>query len=191
MLDTLEIERYIIEPSKNILTLFNHLGRYYYASKKININKSDTVLDISCGQGYGTYYLSQISKYAYGIDINENHINKAKELFKSGNLSYFVDKLLYVDKIVCLETIEHMEKDKIPEFLNNLFSYLKPEGKIFISFPIGNNAKSEYNKYHLCEPDINFIFQILKDKMKNINYEISKYRNDYNQECHYCYVWGN
>lgn len=192
MNETLEIEKYIIEPSKNLMTLSNHIGRYYYAIKKIDIGIKDSVLDISCGQGYGTYILSHICKYAYGADINSDSIIKARSLFQKDNLLYSDNMIMLkaMNKIVCLETIEHMKKENILLFINGLFNILLPNGSIFFSFPLGKNEPSEYNRYHICEPSIDYIFDILNKNMSKINFEISKYTNDYGHECNYCYVWG-
>lgn len=190
MNETLDLEKYINNPLLNVMTLNNHIGRYYYGIKKIDVNNNDTVLDISCGQGYGTFILSNYCKHAYGADINSDFIVKARSLFQKNNLSYN-DNLVIpkkVDKIFCIETIEHMKKEKIPLFIEALFKVLNDQ--IFFSFPIGENKKSKYNKYHLCEPSLNFIFDILKDKMSKINIEISKYVNDYDMECNYCFLWG-
>ena len=192
MNETLDLEKYINNPSLNMMVLNNHIGRYHYAIKKIDINQNDEVLDISCGQGYGTYIIAHNGKNAYGSDINSGNIIKAKSLFKKDNL-IFLDNLgmpKEIDKIICIETIEHIKIEHIPLFIDRLFESLKKDGKIFFSFPIGENKKSDYNEYHLCEPSLDFIFGILKNKMSKINIEISKYVNDYDVECNYCFLWG-
>lgn len=192
MNETLELEKYIINPSKNIEALFNHLGRYYYAAKMIDVNKNDTVLDISCGQGYGSYYLSTLSKMTYGSDINNDNILKAKELFRNKNLEYLDNGGMpkRVDKIICIETIEHIEKNNIYYFIKKLFSILEDNGDYFFTFPVGKNEPSAYNEYHKCEPSIEFIDEIIKEFSDVYNNRISKYINNYGYETEYCYLWG-
>lgn len=204
MIDTLDLQKYFKEPiDYNCRTLFNHLGRYFYAIQKLKITKNDVVMDCSCGQGYGSYNLALNCDTVYGLDINKNYIKIAENNFKLNNLiflSYDELDLNYIEanKIICIETIEHLKNiDEIEIFIEKLIEYSTMNNsdilleKIFLSFPIGNNSKSDYNEFHLCEPDIKSIHDILKKHFSIIEIETSKFVNNYDKECEYCYMWGS
>jgi len=55
-----------------------HLSLYNFARKFV-LDKE--VLDIGCGTGYGTFFLSNIAKSVIGVDISIDAINRAKENF--------------------------------------------------------------------------------------------------------------
>lgn len=197
MIDTLDLQKYFKDPiDYNCRTLFNHLGRYFYAMQKLKITKKDVVMDCSCGQGYGSYNLALNAKRVFAIDINKEYLEKAKENFKLKNLFFWTYgnafKGLHVDKIVCLETIEHL-KDiyEMYFFIDKIYKCLTDKGQIFLSFPIGKNRASEYNKFHLCEPSIESMYNIMKKHFNRIEFEVSKFVNNYDKECEYCYMWGS
>lgn len=198
MIDTLDLQKYFKEPiDYNCRTLFNHLGRYFYAMQKLKITKNDTVLDCSCGQGYGSYNLALNAGHVTGVDINESYLIEADKHFKLDNLCFTNYKNLNkvaidINKIICLETIEHLPSlNEIYLFIEKLYNVLNEHGQIFLSFPIGKNSKSEYNQFHLCEPSIESIYDFMKVYFNRIEFEVSKFVNNYNKEVEYCYMWGS
>jgi len=186
-LETLPLRVVVRKPiDKHIKLLFNHIGRYVIATRKLRINKKDVVIDASCGEGYGTFYLSSISKRAYGLDINFENIERAKEMFKQDNLKYmkyfdFMKGKGKADKLICIETLEHMTKDKQEIFVKRLVYMLKVNGSMFLTIPIGQNKPSSYNPFHKNEPSIDVVYAMFKPYFKKINIEISTFVNSYNQ----------
>ena len=71
---SLDYERYL--PDMCGLIHYEHLHRYMLAAK---FAEGKTVLDIACGEGYGTYILSQVAKSVIGVDISKETIAAAKE----------------------------------------------------------------------------------------------------------------
>ena len=55
---------------------YEHLHRYYFA---LHFVKNKEVLDLACGEGYGSYILSKFTEYTVGIDFDEKII-KSKML---------------------------------------------------------------------------------------------------------------
>jgi cyclopropane fatty-acyl-phospholipid synthase-like methyltransferase len=194
MQETIILKDLIKEPlQENLQILFNHLGRYYYAIKKLNINENDIVLDIGCGQGYGSYLLSQYAFKVYGIDINNLFLLNAEKKFRvSGKINFlsyenfcsFSYNPNDINKIICIETIEHLKQENIPDFLYRFSRYYNLE--TFITFPIGENEPSKYNPYHKCEPSIEFIYNIIKKYFKKIEIEIDNFQNNYGYYQDYC-----
>lgn len=89
-----------------------------------NINKNEVVLDVGCGNGSLTKDVAGKAKKVIGIDIEENNIKKAENMFSGKNikyiccdaLSYFPDETFNV--IILSNFIEHI-KNRI-EFLKKL-----------------------------------------------------------------------
>jgi len=192
--ETLPIDVIIKEPiARNIKILFSHIGRYIIASKKLKIRNRDIIIDASCGEGYGTFYLSSICEKAYGLDINSENIDRANKIFKSDNLKYmkyfdFMKNRGVANKIVCIETLEHIEREKQKLFIKRLMHMLKVNGSMFLTIPIGQNKPSSYNPFHKNEPSIDIVYAMLNQYFKKINIETSTFINTYNMESTYAFI---
>ena len=190
MQETIILKDLIKEPlQENLQTLFNHLGRYYYAMKKLDLNGNDVLLDVGCGEGYGSYLLNQCAiRGIFGLDIDNESLNIAKMNFKDILFLNINEGYTFkgVTKILCIEIIEHLEKNKIEKFIEKLNNFLMPNGSIYLTFPIGKNKPSEYNLYHKCEPSIEFIYNIVKKYFNKIEIEIDNFQNNYGHYQDYC-----
>ena len=110
-----------------------------------------TVLDVSCGCGYGTHLVSKnpdINKII-GIDIDEGSIDWANENFVRENCSFekirIEDFTKKADVLVSIETIEHLEN---PEILNDLAERCEIK-EIFVSYP--SKKTTHYNSFHFSD----------------------------------------
>lgn len=112
-------------------------ARYQFARKYIT--KDAKVLDIACGVGYGSDYLSQKSKQIIGIDIDEESIAYAKQHFGKkasfllGNATDTPFKNDFFEMVVAFEMIEHLKEPN--KFLKEVYRILKKGGKLCISTP--------------------------------------------------------
>lgn len=132
-----------------------HLNRYGLAKP---FCKGAHVLDAACGEGYGSYLMKQWGAYSVdGIDIDQESVAQARELFKDERLTYTqgtVERLPYEDNvfdlIVSLETMEHV--DDAEAFLMEIKRVLKPGGTVILSCPNDNyyyerdNTKNPFHK---------------------------------------------
>ena len=185
--ETLQIHHLIKPPLiRKLHLLFNHFKRYMDAIERLNIQKNDRVIDASCGLGYGTFILS-LHCNAIGLDINDNYLKKAKSLFNLNFMNYnkYITK---ADKIVCIETIEHIPKKDLILFKNKLLDLLKEGGDLYLTFPLGKDKPSEYNKYHLNEPSMETITNLFKPHFNNMVSIIEKKKNSFNKEEYYCSI---
>jgi superfamily II DNA/RNA helicase len=62
------------------------------------------------------------------------------------NALYRDDRLLDSDIVMAIEVIEHIDKDKLDVFLDNVFKYIRPK------FFIMTTPNKDYNKFYNLEP---------------------------------------
>ena len=60
---------------------YEHSHRYYFA---LHFVKSKKVLDLACGEGYGSHILSKIAEHVVGMDIDELTIKHASCKYVGG-----------------------------------------------------------------------------------------------------------
>lgn len=134
-----------------------HLARYQLARPYA---KGRRVLDIACGEGYGSAWLKQWGAIEVdGVDVSIEAVEQARTNFGADGVRFhaydaqravelFPDRKF--DLIVSLETIEHLPDPQ--RYLSNLKSLLAEGGVLIISCP--NDwwyypTASESNPYHL------------------------------------------
>ncbi len=151
-------ERFIPE-----LTDFNisyeHWHRYLYANSFI---KNKRVLDIACGEGFGTYFLSKQAHTILGVDIDSEVIDYANQNYYNSNLKFLkgsateipVDTGSKFDVIISFETIEHITEVDQVKFLSEVKRLLKPDGIFIVSTPdklYYSDIPNHQNQFHLKE----------------------------------------
>lgn len=122
------------------LVLAEHLARYQLAKP---LCAGRAVLDMACGQGYGTRLLSDWgAERVVGVDVSAEAVERARALFGRPGVEYVVaaadtvDSLLPAgsfDLIVSLETIEHVPDPE--RFLRALRTLARDDATIIISCP--------------------------------------------------------
>ena len=147
-------ERYVPEVKGEIE--LEHLHRYAIAR---DLAYGKDVLDIACGEGYGSVLLASVARSVTGVDISEETIAHASRKYVRSNLSFVVGSCASipvpdasVDLVVSFETIEH--HDRHLEMMKEIQRILRPDGVLIISSP----DKHEYsdvpgfkNEYHVKE----------------------------------------
>ncbi len=104
--------------------------------------QAQRVLDVGCGEGYGTYLLAQHAKEVIAIDKDEKTIRRAKRRYALPNLSFQIQDVSGIsayspcsfDVVCCFHVIEHL---KAPvQFLSEVGKCLSgPSGVLLISTP--------------------------------------------------------
>jgi 2-polyprenyl-3-methyl-5-hydroxy-6-metoxy-1,4-benzoquinol methylase len=103
---------------------------------------SDSVLDLGCGVGYGTFMLAQsVSEgRVLGIDVSPEAIAYAQRHYEHPRIEYRAADGLLVDLpaesfdlAVCFELIEHLPR--APELLHRVHGWLGPGGQLICSTP--------------------------------------------------------
>lgn len=147
-------ERYVPEQKGNIQ--LEHLHRYAMACEFV---KDKVVLDIACGEGYGSMLLSYKASYVIGVDISEEVIDFARAKYNRDNISFKTGKCdkipledSSVDVVVSFETIEH--HDQHEAMMREIKRILRPNGLLIISSPdkyAYSDLTGNKNQYHIKE----------------------------------------
>lgn len=137
-------------------TAVEHLHRYALAYE---IAAGLDVLDIACGEGYGSNLLAGCATSVVGVDIAADAVAHAAMKYRRHNLRYAHGSATAVplpdaavDLVVSFETIEHLrEHDKM---LSELRRVLRPGGRMIMSSPDSryySEATGHVNPFHLRE----------------------------------------
>lgn len=115
-----------------------HLNRYLSAKKFI---KGKKVLDVACGEGYGTYLLKKWgAAKVTGVDISKEALFVARDKFVDKGIKFIehnVEELPFEDNsfdvVVSYETIEHLDNPE--KFLMEIKRVIRGDGIIIVSCP--------------------------------------------------------
>lgn len=128
-----------------------HWARYEWACRFL---PAERVLDCACGVGYGSALLRRRgAKAVVGVDVSEDAIHEAQRRYAGKGIEYRLgdgrtlspQSLGTFDRIVCLETIEHMDEPQ--RMLDAFASLLKPDGLLALSVPNDKHLGVQ-NPYH-------------------------------------------
>ena len=157
-------ERFIeCEETAGQLIEREHWQRYMVAAKLVEPGAA--VLDIACGSGYGTAYLSRFAGHVYGVDISSDAVAYAEGRYGRPNLRFLQGDVSQipldsgsVDLVVSFETIEHVEEASQHAFLAEAKRVLRPGGRLIVSCPnqpvasdLPNELWGAVNPYHKKE----------------------------------------
>jgi len=147
-------ERYLPEVS-GIIEL-EHIHRYLFAQQFV---RGKRVLDVACGEGYGSFILAETASNVVGVDIAHEAIAHASHKylrnnleFKQGSASFISLEDNSVDIVVSFETIEH--HDEHIAMMREIKRVLTDNGILIISSPdkFEYSDKPNYNnQYHVKE----------------------------------------
>jgi 2-polyprenyl-3-methyl-5-hydroxy-6-metoxy-1,4-benzoquinol methylase len=126
----------------------NAIQRFWHLTKRLSIERflppdpSDKVIDVGCGSGVISAFLAERCADVVGIDGNDAAIEFARRRFQAPNLRFergLVDEDFGirepVDKIYCLEVIEHIYLEQTRKMLEAFLSVLVDGGRVFVTTP--------------------------------------------------------
>jgi ubiquinone/menaquinone biosynthesis C-methylase UbiE len=147
-------ERYVPEVRGAIE--LEHVHRYLQARE---IAAGKVVLDIACGEGYGTALLAGLAARAIGVDISREAVRHAKARYVAGNIEFLVGSCARIplpdrsiDLVTSFETIEH--HDQHEKMMQEIKRVLRPRGVLVISSPDKQHYSIDTghrNEYHVKE----------------------------------------
>jgi ubiquinone/menaquinone biosynthesis C-methylase UbiE len=155
----------------------NLYKRYQFCNKYI---ENKIVLDIPCGTGWGTSLLKK-AKEIYAVDNSPEAIEYAQKLFKRRNIHYELGDMsslqfddYFFDVVICLEGFEHVPKEVGLKFLDEAVRVLKKDGSLIMTVPVLTDGKHSGNPYHLNEPSVGELQEILRARFLFVYYDIIK-----------------
>jgi len=147
-------ERFVPEIEGNVA--LEHLHRYLIARE---LASGKVVLDVACGEGYGSAMLAEVGSRVVGVDISAETVAHARRRYTIENLEFYEGRADAVplsegsvDLVVSFETIEH--HDQHTNMMAEIRRVLRPGGLLIMSSP----DKHEYsdvpaysNPFHVKE----------------------------------------
>lgn len=163
-------ERMVPEVSGS-LTVWEHVYRYAFACRFV---KGKRVLDIACGEGYGSVALQKAGAASViGVDISEDVCAHARKKYgvdaRPGSAENVPLSSASVDMIVSFETIEH-----VPEpgrFVDECARILVPGGRLIMSTPNKNvysRPGEKPNPYHCSEMTLQQFTSALRSRFREV-----------------------
>lgn len=115
------------------------------------LEKDACLLDIGCGDGYGTYRLHEVGYRTIGMDISSEMISFAKQkatdntvLFKQGNILDMEESEMTYDSVLAINVMEWTESPLLA--LQEVWRVLKSNGLFFVGI-LGPTAGPRVNSY--------------------------------------------
>ena len=142
----------------NTMDLIEHFGRYATLAR---FAKGQRVLDIACGDGYGSWLLKEWgASSVLGLDASEEAVFAARREYSRDGVDFRVAEAgdavsalpaASFDLIACFETFEYVDDPE--RFLARLRSLAAPGARIFISCA---------NDHVACQPDQRHPYRLRK-----------------------------
>jgi len=137
---TKSLKEYLTEGN---IEAIHHLIRYRWAVEVLKDIRPNTIIDVACGAGYGTYQIGKELPTAsvVGIDYDSDAIAYAKGRFELQNISFFTGNILNwdfgdYDCVVSFDTIEHVPHREI--MMENIANHINI--CLILSTPCGHNV---------------------------------------------------
>lgn len=132
-----------------------HLVVYEWIRARVGGRK---VVDMACGEGYGSAVLGRTAREVIGVDANPEAHEHAKARYTTGRVRFARDLVETFaepcDAVVFLQTIEHVRNPD--EVLEHFKSLLSPDGLVVLSTPnlltlAPEGAEKSENPWHIKE----------------------------------------
>jgi SAM-dependent methyltransferase len=116
------------------------------------------VIDMACGEGYGSNVLAQDAKSVVGVDANPEAHEHASRRYRRVNLTFARDMVerfsAPADVVVFLQTIEHVQNPD--EVLGHFRSIVGDDGVVYVTTPnvltlAPKGAERSDNPWHIKE----------------------------------------
>jgi SAM-dependent methyltransferase len=163
------------ESKEEYLIFLRHLFVYEFVKGKIL--KNSFVLEIGCGEGYGTNLLSQNVAKIIALDVDKNTIAHASEKYGSENSVFRVydgAKIPYenntFDAVISFQVIEHIQDDT--NYVSEIHRVLKTNGIFILTTPNRTYrlkpGQKPWNRFHIREYYPHELENILKNKFPDV-----------------------
>jgi glycosyltransferase involved in cell wall biosynthesis/SAM-dependent methyltransferase len=117
------------------------------------------VLDVACGEGYGSGILGGVARSVIGVDVDSASVAHAQAVYRAKNLGFLQGSALdlpldnaSVDLVVAFETLEHIREHA--RFIAEVRRVLRVGGLFIVSTPdraVYSARGENFNECHLRE----------------------------------------
>ncbi|MCW2524522.1 MAG: glycosyl transferase family 2 [Frankiales bacterium] len=144
--------------SPDIQVIYEHYHRYAIAR---DLARGKRVLDLGCGEGYGSALLAEVAREVVGVDIDEAAVEHARRTYSAPNLTFesgsMVNTSLLSDEaefdvVVCFDAIEHVDDHEAVMKLAR--GRLAADGVLLLSSPdsaVYRHDHGNENPFHVHE----------------------------------------
>ena len=154
------------------------LEHYHRYTMVLEVVKGKSVLDVACGEGYGSALMADVAHIVAGVDISKEAIHHASSSYSKPNLKFYEGSATNLefpdssfDVVVSFETIEHLIEQK--RMLLEIRRVLRPDGLLVISSPnrpVYSEESGEHNEFHVKELDFQEFDELLQAHFSTIKY---------------------
>lgn len=132
-----------------------HLVVYEWIAERV---AGGRVVDMACGEGYGSAVLARRAAHVTGVDANPEAYEHAKAKYENDRVTIVRDLVEShhepADAVSFLQTIEHVQDPHA--ILRHFGSMLRPGGAVYVSTPnlltlAGPDAEKSDNPWHVKE----------------------------------------
>src|SRR4051794_36678639 len=147
-----------------------HWHRYAFARRFVAGRR---VLDVACGEGYGSALLASTAADVVGVDIDPAAVAHAAARYGAPNVRFIAGSAAALplgdgaaDAVVSFETIEHLPAHAQAAMIGEFARVLGEQGVLVISSPNRpqySEARDYRNPFHLHELDRDELAALLQD----------------------------
>lgn len=142
----------------DLQVVYEHYHRYALAAR---FTAGARVLDLACGEGYGTALLATGARDVVGVDIDPRTVEHATANYRGANLHFMIGSMIdpellagvdRFDVITCFEALEHVEQQDV--LLSVVRRLLVPGGLFLTSTPdvtVYSHQHGNDNPFHVRE----------------------------------------
>ena len=155
-----------IDQNQSSVLFARHVAAYKFCAQYC---LGKRVIDIGCGDGYGTNLLSKYASEVVGIDMDKATIVHAHEQYTKKNITFAVGDAeslpgcITFDVVVSFQLIEHIHDTE--KYLSQIKKVLKKNGIVVLTTPnrllrLENNQKP-WNTFHITEYSGRSLYSLL------------------------------
>jgi ubiquinone/menaquinone biosynthesis C-methylase UbiE len=171
-----------------VIKLFNWMNLNNFKSY---FNKDSLILEVGCGEGKMSRWLSENGFKIEAIDISKEAIDIAKKQnsrvnYVCGNVFALKRENNYYNEVYSLHVMEHIEN--VEDSLKEIYRILKKEGKLVIRIPNSDSLEAKlagkkwfhwdepYHKHHWTCSEFKNILLKAGFKKVEINFKMLEYK---------------
>lgn len=153
-------------------TIYEKLTEKIVVNDKGSVKK--TVCDVGCGLGIGANILSKEARFVWGVDISEDNVSFARQMYGSDprlrfdafDVRDYPREVAKFDVVSCVEVLEHcVDPEKVIAFIKRIM-HPYPRSVAWITLPNRNSPLLQKdkpkNEFHIGEPNAAELYAFLE-----------------------------